>query len=142
MAELGHLFGSGNAQRNKRSKASRTEQRHTHRHLRSPHRPQTRGSSGSRNRRSADQDDDKALAEQIASWNRKRLENKMIVWKGKNPGKSFVDFCIDKIPENVEVDQDGSVSWTDPRLKGSLWQGAFDRVQASDPLNEIGEAPS
>jgi hypothetical protein len=78
---------------------------------------------------------------EIATWNQKRLENKMIVWKQANPHKEFQDYLIDKMPENIKLDTAGAVCWLDPRLQGPLWKGAFERVQASDSPHEIGAAP-
>ena len=149
MVELGFMFGGrkgkGNSSNNsKRARHTTTRAKSEHSRKgssRSPHRQRSKRASSSSNHADLANEDQK-LQQDIATWNRKRLENKMIVWKDEHPGKNFQDFLIDKMPENVKTDENGVVCWIDPRLERPLWKGAFGRVQAGDLLNEIGDAPS
>jgi hypothetical protein len=74
----------------------------------------------------------------------------MLDWKQANPTGTFHEYIVVRkaalcattptksicanfpcpkhtCPENIDLNEDGSVAWMDDRLLGSKWKGAFDR---------------
>lgn len=83
----------------------------------------------------------KAYQEELNGYMIKELENKIIIWKKKNIGKSddYYQFLIDCFPENIKTKGD-TITWVDERANNK-WLKIFNNVGANDKLHNLGNPP-
>jgi hypothetical protein len=83
---------------------------------------------------------DEQLSEEVRKYMQLSLENMMVLFKRERPGASFEAFISARFPENSFVGPNGQLS-CDERVRCPSWEGAYQRVLATDALHDIGGAP-